>query len=178
MSIIIKKLDNGVILSINKHSNSTGSVFDDNYTYTISASLHNEKTNMKVDTVLYTITESPKAFCDKALREWLDKLEQNDTITYAVVKVKSQGRIITELYKYHSRTTADTFGKNLIAWFNATGGNRDGSLREFVEAPFEMVCYQAIDYYLEPYVNDKNEIVLETDFALTDAARYILDKDE
>lgn len=63
-----------------------------------------------------------------------------------VFKIYSQGRTFAESYKaVDNQLNSEIAGKRLVGFFNATGGNRDGSRRALAEVLYDNVInYQDI----------------------------------
>lgn len=47
-------------------------------------------------------------------------------------EIYSQGHVNNEWYELSKTDNAENVGQALVIWFNATGGNNDGSFRKFV----------------------------------------------
>lgn len=54
-----------------------------------------------------------------------------------IFEIASQGRVFREFYELSPRDNADKVGQALVVWFNATGGNNDGSYRRFLKTAFD-----------------------------------------
>jgi hypothetical protein len=93
-------------------------------------------------------------------------------------RIWSQGSILTEHYTIPHGIDSTKVGRQLVKWFNITGGNKDRTFRRFVECPYDRVCdkKQYDEIKEKQCLNSLNEVVPFEGFQPLDYYGFHFDK--